>query len=72
VETLNPSTAAAISLSFLLGPLLLAVPHAIRRWLPLLPRRAVRGMRAVSGAPLKDYRPNGVPNGVASNVDNLA
>lgn len=48
VKTLIPSTEAAISLSFLAGPLLMALPDSIRRWLPVLPPKAVKGMRAIA------------------------
>ncbi len=50
VKVLIPSTEAAISLSFLAGPLLMALPDSIRRWLPVLPPKAVKGMRAIAEA----------------------
>jgi 2-polyprenyl-6-methoxyphenol hydroxylase-like FAD-dependent oxidoreductase len=50
VKTLIPSTETAISLSFLAGPLVMTLPESVRRWLPILPRRALKGMRAIAGA----------------------
>jgi 2-polyprenyl-6-methoxyphenol hydroxylase-like FAD-dependent oxidoreductase len=53
VKTLIPSTEMAISLSFFLGPLVMALPDSVRRWLPVLPRRAVNGMRAIAEAAIE-------------------
>lgn len=56
VKTLIPSTETAISLSFLAGPLVMALPDFVRRWIPILPRRALKGMRAIAGAAVERHK----------------
>ncbi|RVQ42880.1 FAD-binding monooxygenase [Sinorhizobium medicae] len=52
-ESLVPSSRISIYLGMLLLPLVTRLPGALRRNVPLLPRRAVRAMRAVSEAPVR-------------------
>ncbi|UIJ72593.1 FAD-dependent monooxygenase [Aurantimonas sp. HBX-1] len=57
ISSLLPSSEFAISLRFLLGPLLLATPSAIRRIIPVVPRKAVKGLHAIAEIPIGDYEP---------------
>ncbi|GGA51292.1 FAD-binding monooxygenase [Nitratireductor aestuarii] len=52
VKSLIPTSRLSIALSFLSAPILMALPRAIRGRLPLLPGKAVVGMRAIAEAPL--------------------
>jgi len=53
LESLVPSSRISIYLGMLLLPLVTRLPGALRHNVPLLPRRAVRAMRAVSEAPVR-------------------
>lgn len=57
VKALLPMSQTAISLSFRVAPLMAKLPRAIRRWIPLLPRKALKGMRAIAAAPVRTYQP---------------
>jgi 2-polyprenyl-6-methoxyphenol hydroxylase-like FAD-dependent oxidoreductase len=57
INSLLPSSEFAISARFLLGPLLLAMPSAIRRLVPVVPRKAVKGLHAIADIPIRDYEP---------------
>ncbi|WP_309083721.1 FAD-dependent monooxygenase [Chelativorans sp.] len=52
LNTLVPASWTEIRLGMFLAPLLTSLPRSLRRWLPLLPRRAVRAMQAISNTPL--------------------
>jgi Na+/pantothenate symporter len=54
VKSLMPSD-FQIALTFTLGRLLLALPPAIRRIIPVMPRKAVKGLRAITSLPIRDY-----------------
>lgn len=55
MKTLMPSTEFEITLSFILGPLLVALP-SLRRLIPVLPRKADKGLRAIADLPIRDYQ----------------
>jgi 2-polyprenyl-6-methoxyphenol hydroxylase-like FAD-dependent oxidoreductase len=57
LNTLIPRSRLPIWLGQHLAPLVLALPRTLQQWLPLLPRKATRAMRAISAIPLKDYSP---------------
>ena len=52
VKSLIPTSRLSIALSFMSAKILMALPKAIRGRLPLLPRKAVIGMRAIAEAQL--------------------
>jgi 2-polyprenyl-6-methoxyphenol hydroxylase-like FAD-dependent oxidoreductase len=54
VKYLMPSN-FQIALTFTLGRLLFAAPPAIRRIMPVMPRKAVKGLRAITSLPIRDY-----------------
>jgi hypothetical protein len=55
MKSLLPATDFAIGASFRLAPILMALPAALRRWFPTLPRKATRGLRAIADAPIRGY-----------------
>lgn len=56
VKSLIPTSRLSIALSFMSAPILMALPRAIRGRLPLLPGKAVVGMRAIAEAQLDPPR----------------
>jgi 2-polyprenyl-6-methoxyphenol hydroxylase-like FAD-dependent oxidoreductase len=56
MKTLVPSSNFEISLSFFFGPLLLALPSAIRRHIPVLSRKATKGLRTTASLPIRNYQ----------------
>lgn len=56
VKSLIPSSDLAIDLGPRLLPVLTALPGPVRRRLPILPRQATKGLRAIARTPLRLYR----------------
>jgi 2-polyprenyl-6-methoxyphenol hydroxylase-like FAD-dependent oxidoreductase len=55
MRSLLPATDFAIGASFRLAPVLMALPAALRRWFPTLPRKATRSLRVIADAPIREY-----------------